>query len=176
MLNLRFVDKIIHKLFALYLQPVYLCSIFHLELRPKLLKRAERNEDLRLNVKKQVIMKEGIYLSGTAVSAGTSAGVARQVQRPQTCWDTPRSRYAGTPYGLLLSAVERGDRRGLYESIDQIEGQLRQARRIMDIRKPTRSQLLSFVQGFLRSSGLSVDRKILLGYRHSARRSVSAMV
>lgn len=102
----------------------------------------------------------------------TGVGQFYQLSRELPCNDLgrQRSQFDGTVFGLLLSAAESGDRVSLFQCIAQIEYSHLRATCIFARPRPTRAELLSAVQGFLRYFGLEADSKLLLDYRHSVSR------
>ena len=114
---------------------------------------------------KNITMATGDVLEGV----GQFCQLSRAL--PSNDPERQNSQFDGTVFGQLLSAARSGDKESLFQYIAQIEYSFLRAPCIFARPRPTRTELLSAVQGFLRYFGLKADRKLLLDYRHSVPRS-----
>lgn len=65
-----------------------------------------------------------------------------------------RKQLDGTPYGLFLEALERGDKEGLFDCIANLEGTLERTLLILKGRSASNARWLSTLQHFAESYGL----------------------
>lgn len=115
-----------------------------------------------------------------AIYQGTGARCTLESVRPLYRSQMPMTlsprQLDGTPCGLFLAALERGDKAGLFECMANLEDYLGKFLRILEGRSTNNCRLLSALQHFAESYGLHLPSAWIREYRRSRRNKSHAKV